>query len=103
MEFGTCAGRGVPADATPESPQPVGARASGDFYKASATLSAFATERVPELTARLDQRLARPVQKPGMKSPHKLEYGKARYAILLWLLGIPLPIILLIWLIKGCV
>ena len=29
--------------------------------------------------------------------------GKARYALLLWLLGIPLPIILLIWLVKGCV
>jgi hypothetical protein len=29
--------------------------------------------------------------------------GKARYAILLWLLGVPLPIILLIWMIKGCV
>ena len=29
--------------------------------------------------------------------------GKARYAILLWLLGVPLPIILLIWMVKGCV
>ena len=29
--------------------------------------------------------------------------GKARYALLLWLLGVPLPIILLIWLVKGCV
>jgi hypothetical protein len=29
--------------------------------------------------------------------------GKARYAILLWLLGIPLPVILLIWAVKGCV
>jgi hypothetical protein len=30
------------------------------------------------------------------------EAGKARSALLLWLLGVPLPIILLIWLIKGC-
>ena len=30
------------------------------------------------------------------------ETGKARSALLLWLLGIPLPIILLIWLLKGC-
>ena len=29
--------------------------------------------------------------------------GKARYAILMWLLGVPLPIILLIWMVKGCV
>jgi hypothetical protein len=29
--------------------------------------------------------------------------GKARTGILLWLLGVPLPIILLIWAIKGCV
>jgi hypothetical protein len=28
--------------------------------------------------------------------------GKARTAILLWLLGVPLPIILIIWLLKGC-
>lgn len=30
------------------------------------------------------------------------ESGKARYGILLWLLGIPLPIILIIFLITGC-
>lgn len=29
--------------------------------------------------------------------------GKARTAILLWLLGIPIPIIILIFLVKGCV
>ena len=29
--------------------------------------------------------------------------GKARTAILLWLLGIPIPIIILIFVIKGCV
>jgi hypothetical protein len=28
--------------------------------------------------------------------------GKLRTGILLWLLGIPLPVILLIWAIKGC-
>jgi hypothetical protein len=30
------------------------------------------------------------------------ESGKARTAILLWLLGIPLPVILLIFLLRGC-
>lgn len=29
--------------------------------------------------------------------------GKARTAILLWLLGVPIPLILLFFLIKGCV
>jgi hypothetical protein len=29
--------------------------------------------------------------------------GKARYALLLWLLGVPLPVILIIWAVKGCV
>lgn len=28
--------------------------------------------------------------------------GKARTALLLWLLGVPLPVILIIWMIKGC-
>ena len=28
--------------------------------------------------------------------------GKARTAVLLWLLGVPLPIILIIWMVKGC-
>lgn len=32
----------------------------------------------------------------------KLRAGKMRTGILLWLLGVPLPIILLIWLFKGC-
>jgi hypothetical protein len=30
------------------------------------------------------------------------EEGKLRTGLLLWLLGVPLPIILLIWAIKGC-
>ncbi|MBX3390419.1 MAG: hypothetical protein KF691_13295 [Phycisphaeraceae bacterium] len=29
--------------------------------------------------------------------------GKARTAILLWLLGVPIPLILLFFLIKGCI
>jgi len=37
-----------------------------------------------------------------MHTPTNPESGKARYGILMWLLGIPLPIILLIFLIKGC-
>jgi hypothetical protein len=28
--------------------------------------------------------------------------GKARTAILLWLLGVPIPVIILIFLVKGC-
>ena len=28
--------------------------------------------------------------------------GKARTGILLWLLGVPLPVILIIWMVKGC-
>jgi hypothetical protein len=28
--------------------------------------------------------------------------GKVRTGILLWALGIPLPIILIIWMVKGC-
>jgi hypothetical protein len=28
--------------------------------------------------------------------------GKARTGCLLWLLGVPLPVILLIWAIRGC-
>jgi hypothetical protein len=28
--------------------------------------------------------------------------GKARTALLLWLIGVPLPIILIIWAVKGC-
>lgn len=39
-------------------------------------------------------------------SKHRFPYisraGKARTAILLWLLGIPIPVIILIFLIKGC-
>ena len=31
------------------------------------------------------------------------ESGKLRGALLMWLIGIPLPIILLIYLFKGCV
>ena len=31
------------------------------------------------------------------------QQGKARTGLLLWLLGVPLPVILLIWMIKGCV
>ena len=38
---------------------------------------------------------ARPDDRP-------LQLGKARYGILLWLLGIPLPLILLFYLFKGC-
>lgn len=30
------------------------------------------------------------------------ESGKMKSGILLWLLGVPLPIILLIWLLQGC-
>lgn len=29
--------------------------------------------------------------------------GKVRHGLLLWLIGVPIPIILLIWLFKGCV
>jgi hypothetical protein len=35
-------------------------------------------------------------------SRKKWQEGKLRTGILLWLLGIPLPVILLIWAIKGC-
>lgn len=30
------------------------------------------------------------------------ESGKVKTGIILWLLGVPLPIILLIWLLQGC-
>lgn len=30
------------------------------------------------------------------------ESGKVKTGILLWLLGVPLPILLLIWLLRGC-
>jgi hypothetical protein len=39
---------------------------------------------------------------PKVRDPRRGRSGKARYALLLWLLGVPLPIILLIWLLKGC-
>lgn len=29
--------------------------------------------------------------------------GKMKTGLLLWLIGVPLPVILLIWLVKGCV
>jgi hypothetical protein len=38
-----------------------------------------------------------------MFSRLRRQTGKARTALLLWLLGIPLPIILIIWMVKGCV
>ena len=33
---------------------------------------------------------------------YRLRFGKARTAILLWLLGVPIPLILLILLIRSC-
>ncbi len=36
-----------------------------------------------------------------MNKPNR-EVGKARTGILLWLLGVPLPVILLIWVISSC-
>jgi hypothetical protein len=41
-----------------------------------------------------------PSPKPGPTIPSRP--GKARTAILLWLIGIPIPIIILIFLVKGC-
>ncbi len=57
----------------------------------NATLVEHAAEHTPDpkQAARPRTRIPRP--------------GKARYAILLWLLGIPIPIIIVIFLIKGCV
>lgn len=37
-----------------------------------------------------------------MKRLMNEQAGRARTGILLWLLGVPLPIILIIWAIKGC-
>jgi hypothetical protein len=37
-----------------------------------------------------------------MEQPHGQRSGKARTMILLWLLGVPLPIILIILAIRGC-
>ena len=38
----------------------------------------------------------------GKGGPTTKRTGKARTGILLWLLGVPLPIILIIFLIRGC-
>jgi len=38
---------------------------------------------------------------PGFPSPSAPQEGKIGY-ILLWLLGIPIPILLLIFLLRGC-
>jgi hypothetical protein len=44
------------------------------------------------------------VQEPvRLACPPWSRWGKARTALLLWLLGIPIPIIILIFLVKGCV
>jgi hypothetical protein len=32
----------------------------------------------------------------------RVQSGKVRTGCLLWLLGVPLPVILLIWAIRGC-
>ena len=39
----------------------------------------------------------------GMKKELLVRSGKARTGILLWLLGVPIPIILLIFLVRSCV
>ena len=40
---------------------------------------------------------------PSSPTPLPTRPGKARTAILFWLLGIPIPIIILIFLLKSCV
>jgi hypothetical protein len=40
---------------------------------------------------------------PDLERDVAARAGKARTALLFWLLGVPLPIILVIWLAKGCV
>lgn len=37
------------------------------------------------------------------RKPSLMRYGKMRPGILLWALGVPIPIILVIFLIRGCV
>lgn len=39
-----------------------------------------------------------------MKSSHKLisRSGKVKYALLGWMLGLPLPILIILWFVNGC-
>ena len=41
-----------------------------------------------------------PVRTEGVS--YRARAGKARTGILLWLLGVPIPIIILIFLVRGC-
>ena len=42
-------------------------------------------------------------ERPNPTTPSACRSGKARTAILFWLLGIPIPIIILIFVLKSCV
>ena len=46
------------------------------------------TSLSPETTAMLDQ--------------HRAQGGKVRTGVLLWALGVPIPIIIILWALKGC-
>ena len=46
--------------------------------------------------------LAIPCKKPLMNLKHKIKEAGAAGYILLWLLGIPIPILLIIFLVRGC-
>jgi len=38
-----------------------------------------------------------------MNSNNRSRVGKIRTGVLLWALGVPIPLLLLFWLFKGCV